>query len=309
MTADLKTFKLKSKRACLTGKRNKEKYLEYRNEYRFLYGVFPELDKIHNPFTAKVSEVYDLFCNMRKSGVAGALYYHDLHNRFRRRISRIYEAYGNEWSLVISLERSYLEQLTSMPMGDCIKNNLGYRVDENHNYYEGTWKNGSLIYGLVYLAESNQLFVGSFDKPGSSICRGICAPLTVDHEHLSGDRYISAGCFRLKNGTLSPYESDILTVHSKWKKGENVDALAVVGKYVEGYEQGSFLTKDLDDYSIAWARYKEGEMTAHSHWVESIPRTLMMLYFCVWLLFKYVHGSMFFITPLYYIIRKKRWKV
>ena len=310
MQVDQKTFHLKSKRACLTGKRNKEKYLEYRNEYRSQYGVFPELDHVNYPFTAKMSEVYELFRGMKKSGVDGALLYHDLHNRFRKRIRKIYEAYSHEWSFLISLDPSFLKEIPSMPIGECINNNLGYKVDGNHNYYEGTWKNGSLIYGFVYLSKSNQLFVGSFNETDASACWGVCALMTVTHDHFSGETYMSAGQFKLENGNISPYESDILTIHSDYKKGQATQAIAVVGKYNEGYAHGSWLTKDLNSNTIVWARYKDGEVTAHSHWVESILRILMMFYFLPWLIVKYVHGTVFFgITPLYYIVRKKNWRL
>ena len=99
-----KTFGLKNERACIEGKSKKEKYMEYQNEYRAEYGVFPELDCIHKPFTARWDDVYNLCCMLRKPGVGGALYYHDLHSRYRSRLKKIYEAYSREWAFLLSID-------------------------------------------------------------------------------------------------------------------------------------------------------------------------------------------------------------
>ena len=132
--------------------------MEYQNNYREIYGVYPELDRIHNPYTARWDDVYKACCFLRKSGFYGALYYHDLHNRYRRRLKRIYENYSKEWFFLISIDlehRTIMSDIQSMSPTKNIVNDLGYCKAENGNYYEGTWANNSFVYGLVYLAEQN----------------------------------------------------------------------------------------------------------------------------------------------------------
>ena len=130
-TVNSSTFGLKGKHACISGMKNKEKYMEYQNNYREIYGVYPELDRIHNPYTARWDNVYQLCCSLRKSGVYGALYYHDLHNRYRRRLKRIYENYSKEWSFLISIDLEYrttLSDIQSMSPTKNIVNDLGVQM-------------------------------------------------------------------------------------------------------------------------------------------------------------------------------------
>ena len=311
-TVNNATFGLKGKRACISGKRKKEQYMEYQDQYRAMYGVYPELDRIHNPFTARWDEIYDCFCALRKSGVDGALYYHDLHNRYRRRIRYIYEHYSWEWSFLISIGLDHRTILRDIPNMDPVKNivnNLGYYKAENGNYYEGTWQNGCLVYGLVYLAEQDVFFAGSFDESGRSDCRGV----TVDFGDMTKKQRqitIVAGNFRVKNGSMSLYDSKYLCSITNIKNDELTSIDTYVGEYVEGYEEGTTINKEVsDNIRIRWDKYKEGEIKSSQSSIEVLPRTLMMFYMLVWYLFKYVHLSVFFITPLYYILRKKNWKI
>lgn len=52
------SFGLRGKRACISEIANKEKYMEYQRDYRNTYGVYPELDRIHNPYTARWDDAY-----------------------------------------------------------------------------------------------------------------------------------------------------------------------------------------------------------------------------------------------------------
>lgn len=307
-----KTFGLKHKRACIEGKSKKEKYMEYQDEYRAEYGVFPELDRINNPFTAKWDDVYKLCCTMRKAGLYGALYFHDLHARYRSRLKKIYEAYGAEWAFLLSIDpdnRTLLIDIPQMEPGERIVNNLGYRKDENGNYYEGTWENGKLVYGLVYLAAQDVYFVGSYDESGKTDCCGV----GLNYGQVNkGKRDIQTlvGNFRIKNGEFRLYDSwgMINVVHVK--NDEAVSSESEIGLFKDGYAEKTFIEKEWsDNVRIGWTRYRDGEAKGTMSGIELVPRTLMMFYMLIWYLFKFVHCSMFMITPLYYIIRKKNWRI
>ena len=307
-----KAFGLKHKRACIEGRSKKERYMEYQDEYRAEYGVFPELDRIHNPFTAKWDDVYKLCCTMRKAGFGGALYYHDLHDRYRMRLRKIYEAHGAEWSFLLSIDPDYrtiLVEIPGMEPGERIVNHLGYRKDENGNYYEGTWEGGKLVYGLVYLAAQDVYFVGSYDESGKTNCSGVAVSYGQVNK---GKRDIQTlvGNFRFKNGEFRLYESWGMTNVVHVKNDEAVSSESQVGLYKDGYAEKTFLEKEWSDgVRIGWTRYRDGEAKATMSWIENLPRTLMMFYMLVWYLAKYVVASTFFITPLYYIIRRKTWRI
>lgn len=311
-TVNSSTFGLKGKRACISGLKNKEKYKEYQSDYRETYGVYPELDHIHNPYTARWDDVYQLCCFLRKPGIYGALYYHDLHNRYRRRLKRIYENYSKEWSFLRSIDlehRTTMSDIQSMSLTKNIVNNLGYCKTENGNYYEGTWAKESLVYGLVYLAEQNVFFAGSFDESGCSDCCGVLINLG---ENTNKKRQVTtmAGKFRIKNGQISLYDSECLINIANIKNNELSSIDSYLGKYVEGYAEGTFINKEIsDDIRIRWDKYRDGEIKLSMSSIELLPRTLMMFYTLVWYLVKYVYGMGLFITPMYYILRKKNWKI
>ena len=311
-TVNGSNFGLKGERACISGMKNKELYMKYQNDYREKYGVYPELDCIHNPYTARWNEVYQLCCSLRKAGVDGALFYHDLHNRYRRRLSRIYENYSKEWSFLISIDLEYRTTMNDIPSMSPIRNivdNLGYCKSENGNYYEGTWQNGSLVYGLVYLAKQNVFFVGSFDESGCSDCCGVVVDLgkSINKKH---QVTTMVGKFRIKNDQLSFYNSDCLINKVTIKNNDLSSVDSYLGQYVDGYAEGIFINKEIsDNIRIRWDKYKDGEVKSSMSAIEVIPRTLMMMYILVWFLVKYVYGMGLFITPAYYILRKKNWKI
>ncbi len=311
-TVNNSTFGLKGDRSCISGKKNKEKYMEYQNKYREMHGVYPELDHIHNPYTARWDDLYQLCCFLRKSGIPGALYYHDLHNRYRRLLKRIYENYSKEWSFLISVSLEYRTTMNDIVCMSPIKNivdNLGYCKAENGNYYEGTWQNGFLVYGFVYLAEQNAFFAGSFDESGCSDCCGVFVDLgeSTNKKH---QVITMVGKFRVKNGQISLYDGECLINNANIKNNELSSIDSHLGKYVEGYAEGTFINKEIaSDIRIGWDKYRDGEIKSSMSFIEVLPRTLMMFYMLCWYLIKYVYGTVFFITPLYYIIRKKNWKI
>lgn len=311
MFVNKNTFKLKNYRACIRGMKLKERYIQYQNDYKDNYFVFPELDRIHTPFTAKWSEVYDLFCTLRKSGILGALYCHDLHHRFHKRIRKVYESYGKEWSFLVTLlarQKDFLSTIENLPNGEYIHNNLGYKMDSQGNYYEGTWENGSLVYGLVYVTKSNQLYVGSFHDSGKENCCGVCATVDFKSNQIQITQ-TSAGQFRFVNTEFSLYEGNALILVEEWKKGRLIYK-AITGSYDEGYEEGTFLFKTIGrDIRISWIKYKEGEIKSRMHLIAYFLRGLMAWPVFAWFVLKYIHGTVFLITPLYYSIRKKNWRV
>ncbi len=307
-----KTFGLNSENECITGLKNKEKYMEYQDGYRNQYGVYPELDRINNPFTARWDDLYNMMCAYRKSGVDGALFYHDLHARFRKHLKKIYASHGNEWSFLLTLSLEHRSTLVDIPQlkpGEKIVNNLGYRVDEEGNYFEGTWKNGTLIYGLVYLSNSNIFYVGSFDESGRSDCQGVAINLGKENKN---KRQIStvASTFRLKNGTLTPFNSNCLITQANIKNEtfESIDMHA--GQYIDGYAEGLFINKEIsDNIRVGWEKYKNGEVKSSLSSWEMILRMIMALYMLMWYMIKYSYGLLFLILPLYYHFRKKNWRI
>lgn len=240
------------------------------------------------------------------------MYYHDLHNRFRKRLSRIYEGYSREWSFLISIGLEYqttLNDIQSMLPTKSIVGNLGYYKAENGNYYEGTWKNDSLIYGLVYLADQNMLFAGSFDESGRSDCSGVAFDLSKA-DPKNGKVTTMVGNFRIRDGQLSLYDSECLINIANVKNNELSSIDAYLGQYAEGDREGTFINKEISDsIRIRWDKYKDGEIQSGMSSIEILPRTLMMVYTCIWYLVKYVYGTIFLVTPLYYSSKKKNWKI
>ena len=243
MVADIKTFGLKNADACIQGRKNKDKYMEYQDEYRKQYGVFPELDRINNPFTAKWDDVYEMFCAYRKNSVYSALWTHDLSVFFKKGLKKIYESYSKEWSFLLSVgleNRTLFNDIRNMQPGEQIANNLGYRVDENGNYFEGTWQDGKLIYGLVYLSNIEVYYVGSFDESGITNSSGVGVNWAEDQ---SGKAVVTAiaGNFRKKNDKFDLYEADGMEVDTYSENGNLAGAEVTIGKYNEGYREGFHL--------------------------------------------------------------------
>ena len=155
-----------------------------------------------------------------------------------------------------------MHDIPQMSPTEHIVDNLGYRKDENGNYYEGTWQNGVLIYGFVYLAEQNVFFVGSFDESGFSDCCGVQADLG-DANRTKRQITTTVGKFRVKNGTMSLYDSACLINYANVdiQKNELISLDSYVGQYVEGYAEGTFLNKELsDEIRIRWDKYRSGEI-------------------------------------------------
>ena len=308
-----KDFGLNNLRACIVEKKFKDKYMEYQDEYRNEFGVYPELDKVKHPFTARWDDVYNCFCKLRKCNIIGALAWHDMYNRFRKKLRDIYETYSYQWSFFISIGSDYgdiFDTIINMEPSENIVNQLGYRKDENGNYFEGTWKNDKLIYGLVYLANQNVFYVGSFDESGNSDCKGVRFDMGNPKSNKNIVEIIATS-FRLKNNALTPYEGSCLIVTTHTQNNEIQYMNAVVGQYNGGYEEGLFITKKFSNWvHIRWDKFRDGKIKTSTNLFEIyVLRSIMSIYLFSWYIIKFVYGYFFFIIPIYYSNRKKNWQI
>ena len=312
ITANRKDFGLDSERACVVGLKNKDKYMSYQDEYREKFGVFPELDKINNPFCAPWSDVYEVYKSLQKRGFYGAWCYHDLHGYFNKRLRGIYEEYRNEWSFLISVDysyRSYFDDIQQMSPQKSIVNNLGFVKDENGNYLEGTWVDDKLIYGLVYVAETNSVFVGRFDKDG--LAYGVEMTKVETKNDLKVETVI--GTYKSNKDCFQLYDSICLNIETVVKKrkdktGEIETVTAVIGKYVQGYAEGRFYLKEIsNDIRIRWDKYKDGEIKSSMKLgINMIPRIYIAILMMMYFMLKFTYGWLIF--PIYRSIQKKNWR-
>lgn len=200
-SADIPYFELDKGNDVLKDARSCHKYEAYQQMYKKVCGVMPELDKIHNPVCAIIrdnvfmpddiqknrdksvgSSILGVMKNAVNSGVelasghvGGALagmgnaviegasgsvgteHYWE----FKRAFNDAIEKYKYEYSLLCSYDLSFINGLD---VGEYFpKDNLGYRKTEDGTYYEGTWQNGELLYGLMRASNGSFVFVGSFD--------------------------------------------------------------------------------------------------------------------------------------------------
>ena len=205
-----KDFGMKDTDDYLVGMKNKDKYIAYCNEYRTVHGVFPELDKINKPFSAKWIDAYEMGCILMKRGFVGALYYHDLHGHFNKRAKRIFEKYISQWSFRVSLD-SYGNIWDGKAVEDHIENGLGTVLNNDGFYYEGTWENGNLVYGLV--AGENTNFVGRIEYNSTVTYHGVVGEV-IDQGKKSKYKHsyyynVRCGTFIKENNAWVPYDSEI----------------------------------------------------------------------------------------------------
>lgn len=307
-----KDFDLKSERACVFGRKNKDKYMAYQDEYRARFGVFPELDKINNPFIAPWSDAYELYKGLQKRGFDGAWFYHDLHGFFNKRLKKMYNEYQPEWSFMMSIDieyRNLVEEIAALSPGDRIVNGLGSRKEQNGNYYEGTWINGALVYGLLYFAESGALVVGSISD--GNIIRGAC--LIKEATKNQAECRLLMGIFKETANFCRLYDSSCLSINitKKVRNGEAIgdgEIEATVGQFEDGYEQGRFYQKSFsDNIRIGWGDYKDGEIKrSFKLGFNVIPRLYIAIVMMPYFMIKYTYGLLIF--PIYRAIQKKNWR-
>lgn len=306
---DRKSFGLKNENACIFGRKYKDQYMAYQDDYRRQFGVFPELDKKNKPFTALWDDPYNVYVALKKRGFYGAWFWHDYHGRFNKKLMMIYHTYKNEWSFINSINYSYrtlLDEIPGMDPQEQIVNDLGYRKDEQGNYYEGTWSNGTLVYGLMYLANQNLFCVGSFTSDSAPEFQGVCAKIDLNKRN-DGNVTTSIGTFRMKDGLLSLYRSTAFIMVAKIKQSDLKSVTATIGNYDGGYAEGRFYSKTLGgDIRIGWALYKDGEVKREGGgFFDMALHTLLGLYMMPYFMLKFTYGIPFWL--IYKAIQKSNW--
>ena len=190
-------FEVKEPNEFLTNPIRQEEYRRYRQQYRAHFGVLPELDIIHHPAVAVPSSdafwpskaatnsgknilksfgkmigsgakigaglmspgsgfITDGLCGAIE-GIGGTLNQHpELMAEFTRRFNALVSPYKSLYALLF--DPDILPDLNAIPEGEYIVNGLGYRADRStQTYWEGTWENGRLVYGLIW-------------QPGGKLC-------------------------------------------------------------------------------------------------------------------------------------------
>ena len=196
--ADVPFYKLPSSGETLRDAREVHNYEVFRNEYKKATGVMPELDKINNPNCGIIADrmflpenvkadkkkgakgarkdiaggVFDAVTNQSMLGAAADLIGagisaasknigFELYPDFEQAFQTAVKKYKYAYSLLCSYSLDFIDSLpakSSFPM-----NNLGWMKDENGNYFEGTWQDGRLLYGLMRKGNGSFVFVGTFD--------------------------------------------------------------------------------------------------------------------------------------------------
>lgn len=279
-------YEMKDGIACISGKKNKDKYRAYQIEYREKHGVFPELDKKNNPFAAITDETYKFYVSLKRRGFYGAWFYHDYHGIFNRKLKELYHTFKKEWAFVENTNlthNSNIQAILNVEPGEEIINDLGYRKDELGNYYEGTWKDGKLVYGFTYSAFNNTFYIGNwgeeiiddldsydeeelkqirliernkdFQEAMSEVntfrFKGIRISIVPDKR--KGDTIISSfGTFAMNESTkdIVLYDSIGMTITEEEVLKDNVYRVTVnISEYEKGYENGKTYEKILTEDS------------------------------------------------------------
>lgn len=296
MNVSEKDFGMKSKNDCLVNQRNKDKYKAYQSDYREQYGVYPELDIKNSPFFAIWNDCYNEYTQYKKSGFLNSWIYHDLRGQFNKKLKKLYHTYKKEWSFLISIDaEATVKKILTLPIEEKIVDGLGYKKEENGDYYEGTWSDGKLVYGLFYNSAQGVIFVGKISTNAS---------VKEYHGVICGDKVLNVGISFKKEDTLIPYKGISFTAAAN-----NGTEFAIIGSYEEGYAHGKFYSKYFyrDGIKFVYERYKDGESTYTSgsafgfwHFILAITNPVM-IYFII----KFTYG-----LPIYLIYRahqKRNW--
>ena len=190
----------------LTGKRDQHNYQLYQQQYKRIFGVYPELDKVNDPVCALdavdghiflPSKLDKMIAESKKSGmkaitnsllnVAGVGAIFDdanmdcvasfsktqYYTAFRSEFEDALKKYKYAYSLILNLDFSYA---TNMQDCEYINDGLGYKK-AGSRYYEGTWENGLCTYGMMWESEINYAFIGTFDEnmlPDEGVAMIVC---------------------------------------------------------------------------------------------------------------------------------------
>ena len=286
-SADVPHFELDKGNDILKDARSRHNYEVYQSQYKKVCGVMPELDKIHNPVCAVINDnvfmAEDLQKNKDKnmgstiwnvvkggaatgaeiatghiggalvamgetfvagiSGSHGTEHYHEFKKAFTEGI----EKYKYAYSLMCSYDLGFIKQL---PVGEFFPmDNLGYKKTEDGAYYEGTWQDDELLYGLMCASDGSFVFIGTFDdeqNPDEGIMfdgsykmglfknyelnclHGVEITTNVSHENMSFTYFIEVGGFEdgHENGEVIRYmqetSGNIMIFKDKFDYGDIV---------------------------------------------------------------------------------------
>lgn len=314
MSVTCRDFGLKNPEHHIVSQKYKDKYLTYQDDYRKQYGIFPELDIQNRPFTALWDEVYDAYKLLKKRGFYGAWYYHDYHGRFNSKFTQLYHAYKKEWSFLNTVglnNRTFLIDIADMEPQEYIRNNLGYRKDKNGNYYEGTWENGKLIYGLVYLSQTNTVLVGEIHYNAKTECHGVswCFSDQIKNCSANTDQKVRTvlGISAVEENRSYLYQSTGFFMDGVIKNGNFLGFDAYIGNYDEGYENGRFYNKEVsDEIRITWAKFKDGGIVSNANGFHIFLHLILALYMIPYYIMKFTYFLPFYL--IYKAVQKSNWQ-
>ena len=287
----------------IESKRKIDAYIAYQNEYKQKYGVFPELDKKNKPVTALFEDVYNAYDQFKRRSIIGTVFYHDVHDRFNKELQKLYHTYKREWSFMYTIGFNYrttMDDIKRLTECTCIENNLGYTVDADGNYYEGTWENGRLVYGLIYFAASDTYFAGEVVYASTVHYKGIIFTYEKDK-----NTNLSLGTFFVKNNNVLPYDGKVFGAFTEQKRNNVVEIEMCIATYEQGYEEGKFLYKffNSDGVQVNVKKYKDGALIGESGTGFVVAHLLLALASDFWWILKGTYG-----IPVYFIVRSIRRK-
>lgn len=196
--SDIPYFEVTEKDAILRKETRQDEYRRYRAKYKAARGVFPELDRINNPVVAictdeafwpqdaakgalkSIGKMYGSamkgafklgFALMGAGGGSegasdlieglghGIGQNPELLLEFTRRFKSIVEPHKYIYGLACNPD--CLPDIDNLYPRERIVDNLGYRFDEENGiYYEGTWQDGELVYGMILPLRVGMIFMG-----------------------------------------------------------------------------------------------------------------------------------------------------
>lgn len=293
--SDVPYFELPDCDYLLTSERSIHNYELYQRRYKEVRGVMPELDKINNPTCAINTKMIFMPTNLAKAqekntgktalkGLGGMVdatadlfsgsiggflekmtkgvldsatsmvgheYFDEFISEYRRRIHK----YGFEYSLICTYDLNFIQDI---PCGEsCIKDNLGYKKDEDGTYFEGTWQKDQLLYGMICSENGGFVFVGTFDSDGNpdegvmkdgqikmglfnnlglNCMHGVCISQDYSYEDVYVEYHVSVGGFEDDR-----YNGNIITF-MKQKNG-------VVSLFKDEYDYGEEIKKSKSNSS------------------------------------------------------------
>ena len=184
-------FQLPNGNDILKDSRSHEEYEKYQRDYKTVMGVFPELDKKNFPVCAVPSKKVLLPVDLKNSikanktkgmlqlfgGAALAALEIGTVNQdnvasamscingahlipiFETDLEIAIHKFKYAYSLMFALNFEAIDEMK--PCEYFSEHSLGFKKSEDGRYYEGTWENGELLYGLTYIPGTGA-FIGTY---------------------------------------------------------------------------------------------------------------------------------------------------